>query len=90
MPATADMKPVEKPAPPKQIALSPKELRRQRAMERDKARLENRQSEKSQMDQDKVKLRVEELSRQLSDPAIYADFAKVRQITEELNSLQKQ
>ncbi|MBI3550364.1 MAG: ABC-F family ATP-binding cassette domain-containing protein [Elusimicrobia bacterium] len=64
---------------------NPKEERRRRAEERRLAKDRERLSSEI----DKAQARVEELARQLQDPAVYQDFAKVKAIGDEMKALQE-
>lgn len=56
--------------------------------ERLRERAKEREREKMKKEQAQAHARLEELAAQLSDPAIYADYAKVQAIGDEMNVLQ--
>lgn len=90
------------PSPAREKRMHPKELRRQRALEREKLRQQKQEAQHSrplgQMDQKnnfqndltEIKMKIEELTKQLEDPTIYEDYSKVMAITNELKTLQDQ
>ncbi len=50
--------------------------------------LSPKQAEKEERRREELKKRLDELTRRLEDPAIYADYAKVRELTAEIEALQ--
>lgn len=78
------------PAPEKPVRLTSKEERRIRALERERVRVQNRDKEHALKRAAQAKEKIEFLSAELQNPAIYADFAKVQEITKEIETLQTQ
>ena len=75
--------------PVRQKAIHPKELRRLRAMERERTRQKNKLQETT-IDTVALKSKIEELTEQLENPSIYQDYSKVLSITEDIKKYQSQ